>query len=387
MKYLKSYKVFESKWTPEDILKELSLELTDAGLQVNIYTGQYKYSNHPKFDGDIHVEITDKNKLFCKNYPEDDGDWLYGKSIINSFLQELEDFGFVRDKDYKVYGGGLSVNIVFGSQDVVKLESNKVFESKCDSIRQDIEDICLEFDDIDISYTIREINYYPDEDQPKDALIIEIQDVNKRFFRLEDIEDVIFRIRQYLNNKNFLIDLSIPKEDCYMSIDSFWREFSGEELYDLHIYIYYHQRIINESTKIEQEIYQQVLNTIKDCFIEFEDNRWTWIGHPTTKSMSIYEFPNFNCRMMPKEDDYAPSELRDYIDMTGEISSDGEIDWDTQELDFNDETLETEKTRVREEFDDFLVAIKRIQSETGLGFRFSYNNKGGEKRIIIQGSV
>lgn len=139
-----------------------------------------------------------------------------------------------------------------------------------------------------------------------------------------------------------------------------------------------------------RQVYQQVLDTIKDCFIEFEDNGWKWISSPTNpSSISIWEFPNFNCRMMPKEDDYVyvPSELRDYIDMTGEISSDGEIDWNTQELEFNDETLETEKTRIKQEFDDFLVAVKRIQSEVGVDFKFSYNNKGGEWRIIIQGAV
>lgn len=137
-----------------------------------------------------------------------------------------------------------------------------------------------------------------------------------------------------------------------------------------------------------RQVYQQVLDTIKDCFIEFEDNGWKWISSPTNpSSISIWGFPNFNCRMMPKEDDYVPSELRDYIDMTGEISSDGEIDWNTKELEFNDETLETEKTRIKQEFDDFLVAVKRIQSEIGVDFKFSYNNKGGEWRIIIQGAV
>jgi hypothetical protein len=48
-------------------------------------------------------------------------DWLYGKPIINDFFKELESFGFVRDRDYKVYGGGLGVNIVFDDKSVVKL--------------------------------------------------------------------------------------------------------------------------------------------------------------------------------------------------------------------------------------------------------------------------
>ena len=116
MRYLKTYKIFESSdFTPEEILKELSLELTDAGLQVEIHT------NNPKFDGDLHIEITDNDKVFCKNYPEDDMDWLYGKPIINNFFDELSDFGFIRDKDYKVYGGGLGVNVVFTDKNIVRL--------------------------------------------------------------------------------------------------------------------------------------------------------------------------------------------------------------------------------------------------------------------------
>jgi hypothetical protein len=105
--------------------------------------------------------------------------------------------------------------------------------------------------------------------------------------------------------------------------------------------------------------------------------------------------------------------------MTGRISSDGEITWDSQEMEFEDnpsgnffftdtiylcrsgridvmtkkeaelEMAEQDKRRkkITQEFDDFLVAVKRIQAEIGVDFKFSYNNKGGEWRIIIQGAV
>ncbi len=114
MKYIKSYKIFESNWSPEDILKELSIELSDAGLYV-------EFPNDNKFSDRFYLSIEDKDKIFCKNYPEDDMDWLHGKPIINKLFQELEDFGFVRDKDYKVYGGGLGVNIVFDDKNIIKL--------------------------------------------------------------------------------------------------------------------------------------------------------------------------------------------------------------------------------------------------------------------------
>ena len=114
MKWVKTYKLFESKWTPEEILRELSWDLSDAGLHTD-------FPNDGKFGGRFYLSIEDKDRVFCKNYPEDDMDWLHGKPIINDFFKELESFGFVRDRDYKVYGGGLGVNIVFDDKSVVKL--------------------------------------------------------------------------------------------------------------------------------------------------------------------------------------------------------------------------------------------------------------------------
>lgn len=154
-----------------------------------------------------------------------------------------------------------------------------------------------------------------------------------------------------------------------------------------------------------RKVYQQVLDTIKDCFIEFEDNGWVWNGTLLdSKSISVWNFPNFNCRMMSKEDTYIPSEAAtEFVDMNGEISSNGEITWRSQVMEFGDnpsidvmtkkeaelERAEQEKRRnkIKGEFDDFLVAVKRIQSEMGVDFKFSYNNLGGEWRIIIQGAV
>jgi hypothetical protein len=136
----------------------------------------------------------------------------------------------------------------------------------------------------------------------------------------------------------------------------------------------------NES--IEEQIYNQVLNSIKDCFQEFEDNGWHWISDVSYPGISIWQNPNFNCRMIHKEE----SDPRNWtlnenpyeknIDITGDIKSDGSIDWEMNE----DETDS-------EDGKDFLVAVKRIQQETGLDFRFSYNNRGGERRIIIQGRI
>jgi hypothetical protein len=136
----------------------------------------------------------------------------------------------------------------------------------------------------------------------------------------------------------------------------------------------------NES--IENQIYQQVLDTIKDCFQEFEDNGWHWISDVSYPGISVWQNPNFNCRMIHREE----SDPRNWtlnkdpyeknIDITGEIKSDGSINWEMNE----DETDS-------EDGKDFLVAVKRLHDETGLDFNFSYNNRGGERRIIIQGRI
>ena len=148
----------------------------------------------------------------------------------------------------------------------------------------------------------------------------------------------------------------------------------------------------NESDMMWQ-IWNQFMDSITECFLEFEDTGWYWSSgseHPNApKRFSLDWPPEFNCIMLKEEDDYEhiPTELRDYIDMTGDINSDGEINWITEKMDFNDETLVKERNRIKEESDNFVTAIKRLQGETGNDFRFSYNNKGGDWKIIIQGRV
>ncbi len=169
----------------------------------------------------------------------------------------------------------------------------------------------------------------------------------------------------------------------------------------------------NESDMMWQ-IWNQCMDSIKECFLEFEDNGWYWSSgseNPNAqKRFSLDWPPNFNCIMLTEEEVYQPSDRRDLLDWTGEINSDGEITWDTKELkghnlapisgnnraflfskatwSMSEEKEEfKEGSKEREEAEDFLVAVKRLQSEMGIGFKFSYNNRGGEKRIVIQGSI
>lgn len=139
-----------------------------------------------------------------------------------------------------------------------------------------------------------------------------------------------------------------------------------------------HLKRFNES--MENQIYQQVFDSIKDCFQEFEDNGWEWSTSSYRDNLSYHPMPHFKYIMTDREEDeYINSSSIKRFEFTGSINSNGEILWETKKG-----IKSFEKS---EDFQDFIVAIKRIQEEIGLGFGFSYNNLGGDKRIIIQGKI
>lgn len=130
-----------------------------------------------------------------------------------------------------------------------------------------------------------------------------------------------------------------------------------------------------ENIDMEVQIYQQVLDSIKDCFQEFEDNGWYWSqGSMVDDHLSYHPIPHFKYIMKEREDEYIHSSTKRF-EFTGSMDSNGEISW------------EDKNGKENEEFQDFMIAMKRLQGETGLDFKFSYNNLGGEKRIIIQGRI
>ena len=146
----------------------------------------------------------------------------------------------------------------------------------------------------------------------------------------------------------------------------------------------------NESDMMWQ-IWNQFMDSIKECFLEFEDNGWYWSSgseHPNApKRFSLDWPPNFNCIMLKDSHEYVPAQDRkEYIDWTGRITSDGEVIWDTKDL--TDERFgDITEGPILQEAENFLVAVKRIHQESGNDFYFSYNNRGGDLKIIIQGRV
>jgi hypothetical protein len=139
-----------------------------------------------------------------------------------------------------------------------------------------------------------------------------------------------------------------------------------------------------ENVDMMNQIWNQFMDTIKECFIEFEDEGWYWSsGSENPNSFA----PHFRCIMLKENDEYVPAELRkEYIDWTGRITSDGEIIWDTKDL-TNKEFGDITDGPIYDRAEDFLTSVKRLQSESGLDFNFSYNNRGGEMKIIIQGRI
>ena len=170
------------------------------------------------------------------------------------------------------------------------LKSYKLFESVSTDIKADIEDMLLELTDYQIEYSVTELKYYKDGIKGEDCLRVYIKDNQDRFFRLEDIMDVLLRIKDYLKESDYSIDLGIPNSDDYLDIDDFMREFSGEELYTLNIFIYNNPRIspfkrkytLFESRFVSKfEELKEVISTIKDICQEFKDNNCNYQIEPS----------------------------------------------------------------------------------------------------------
>ena len=174
------------------------------------------------------------------------------------------------------------------------LKSYKLFESISTDIKSDIEDMLLELTDYQIEYNVKSVKYYKDGINGEDCLSVYIKDNQDRFFRLEDIMDVLLRIKDYLKDSDYSIDLGILNSDGYSDIDDFMKEFSGEELYHINIFIYNNPRISPFKRKytIDKDIFEsrfvskfeelkEVISTIKDICQEFEDNNCNYQIEPS----------------------------------------------------------------------------------------------------------
>jgi len=249
----------------EDIqwVKDALLELTDMGYGVNIRTHSVYGVSHPG------LTITIDGKLL----PIDIGDYLL---TIHSYLSEKGYFGFNAydyDNEYSQSRHKVRVraslkgidnnferdlpNFVdmlkrfthkapFDSVGVSYYKPNKkVNESKNIDVKADIEDILLELEDYGIEYSTTDVKYYKDGINPHtgknnfvDCIRVAIKDGKDRLFRLDDIMDVLLRLKDYLKGTKYSIDIGIPNSDDYHTMDKFMEEFRGEELYHIYLFIW-----------------------------------------------------------------------------------------------------------------------------------------------------
>ncbi len=105
-------------------------------------------------------------------------------------------------------------------------------------VRLDVQDILLELEEYSIEYSVKDVKYYKDGINPHTCFQVNIKDNKDRFFRLEDIMDVLLRLEEYLKMTKFSIDIGIPNSDDYYPMDIFIEEFKGEELYHINLYIW-----------------------------------------------------------------------------------------------------------------------------------------------------
>jgi len=159
---------------------------------------------------------------------------------LSKFVKSLDDI-----KDHSLQK--IILNAPFDNVSVRYFKPEaKVDESKISTdmdIRLDIQDILLELEEYEIEYSIRDVDYFNDVfsfklGKSKSCFKVNIKDNKDRFFRLENIMDVILRLKDYLKETNFSIDIGIPNsDDCY-PMDIFMEEFKGEELYHINLYIF-----------------------------------------------------------------------------------------------------------------------------------------------------
>jgi hypothetical protein len=128
------------------------------------------------------------------------------------------------------------------NENVCQLKESEDFLS---NIKYDINDILLELSDYGIEYSTQDVTYYKDSGykNPHTCIRVSIKDGKDRFFRLDDIMDVLLRLKDYLKETEYSIDMSMfcenyPNSDDYHPMDVFMDEFSGEELYHMYIFIY-----------------------------------------------------------------------------------------------------------------------------------------------------
>ena len=284
MRYLKSYKLFESNKESEETVQEISdifVGVKDCGLEVSdVYTG------HALSLGDKEI-VTDHNE-FSKIGP--DGRYLGSFKSFSIRLKPLEKGVFAIDDDFfeevesSIKHVESQFNIELSSiylrtfdgvwfnsisrmkryidelpfakkqslRHVIYLDltfrdlediNESVDRSTLELIFDDIKDILLDLEehDIDVDSTIGQYHklYEKKDSELKDSINIDLKDNIYNFFVFNDhILPTIKRLQSFLSEYNLNIDIELVSENEFYSVDEFIEEYGSEEFHELGIIIY-----------------------------------------------------------------------------------------------------------------------------------------------------
>lgn len=175
MKHLKTYKIFESLVDKKiQLLKDLSIDLQDAGLQVEVINGSHSYLlRDPRISIHTGSRYTDDFKKFIiMRITDDDNKFnadLYFTDTIQDFIETLKSYGM---NPRSMSGGNHFAVLKFDKHghmtnspivresaktEIMKYKYSKEVLDECDSIIADIEDMLLEVKDsglfVKVGYT------------------------------------------------------------------------------------------------------------------------------------------------------------------------------------------------------------------------------------------
>lgn len=222
MKHLKTYKIFESLVDKKiQLLKDLSIDLQDAGLQVEVINGSHSYLlRDPRISIHTGSRYTDDFKKFIiMRITDDDNKFnadLYFTDTIQDFIETLKSYGM---NPRSMSGGNHFAVLKFDKHghmtnspivresaktEIMKHKYSKEVLDECDSIIADIEDMVLEIKDAGLFTTV---GYTPmtlacREESPK--ILVSIDGDTESFnSNLEEIKMSMDRIREYVKKLGF----------------------------------------------------------------------------------------------------------------------------------------------------------------------------------------
>ena len=222
MKHLKTYKIFESLVDKKiQLLKDLSIDLQDAGLQVEVINGAHSYLlRDPRITIHTGSRYTDDFKKFIiMRITDDDNKFnadLYFTDTIQDFIETLKSYGM---NPRSMSGGNHFAVLKFDKHghmtnspivresaktEIMKHKYSKEVLDECDSIIADIEDMVLEIKDAGLFTTV---GYTPmtlvcREESPK--IMVSIDGDTELFnSNLEEIKMSMDRIKEYVKTLGF----------------------------------------------------------------------------------------------------------------------------------------------------------------------------------------